>query len=80
MGKLFGIFFIRTLTRIIGQRCRYMYYKLIGRPKTMEALSNKVKDEYSDLGNALNQDFLNALIGTIVFVVISVMVAWLVYN
>ena len=80
MKKLIGILIFRTIIRIIGQYARYYFFLLIGRKKTLKSLSNEAKDEYKDLGNALTQDFLNAVIGATIFCIISLLIASIVFR
>lgn len=71
---------MRRFARFAGMWTRYFYYQIIGKPKKIASLSNAFKDDYDDLGNALKQDFLNAVVGAIVFIVMSVFIAWLVWG
>lgn len=70
MQEFLATLLFRGIFRTIGQYTRYYFFKLIGRKRTLRSLSNESKDEYKDMGNALKQDFLNAVAGIIVFLVI----------
>lgn len=70
MDRFFLFIIFRSIVRSIGQYSRYYFFKLIGKPHPMKSLSNQFKDQYKDLDKALSQDFLNALIGTIIFFII----------
>ena len=80
MEDVLGILVIRTLIRAIGQYTRYFFFKLIGRKKSFKSLSNEIKDDYKHLGLALTQDFLNAVIGGIIFFVIVLIVVSIVFG
>ena len=80
MEDLLGIFLIRTILRITGQYVRYSFFWLIGRKRPLKSLSNKSKDEYKDLGNALTQDFFNALIGSIILGIFILMIVAIVFG
>jgi len=79
MQGLIGIVIIRSLIRFLGLHTRYLFYKLTNNPKSLKSLSNEYKDDYKDLGKALGQDFLNAVVG-ILIIVGCVLVAAVVYN
>jgi hypothetical protein len=76
MDDFLGIITFRMISRSIGLYTRYFFFRLIGNKRSLKSLSYKSKNEYKDLGKELNQDFLNALIGTIIsLLIILVMVA-----
>lgn len=79
MEEIFGIIIIRDLVRWIGKYCRYFFYKLIRKNVTLKELSNNYKKD-SEYPNAVNQDISNAIIGTIVFIIISCVIAYLVFK
>lgn len=70
MNKFFQIFFFRIISRTIGLYSRFLFFKLIQKERSLQSLSNEYKDLYKDYGYALNQDFMNGLVGTIVFILI----------
>lgn len=80
MNNLYLIIIFRALTRTIGHCTRYVFYRIIGKKKTFQSLSNESKDRYSDLGNALTQDFLNSIVGTILFFIALFLVVALVFG
>jgi len=80
MDDFLGIILLRTLVRIIGQYTRYFLFWLIGKKRPLKSLSNISKNEYKDLGNALSQDFLNALIGSIVLGTIVLIIVAMVFG
>ena len=73
MGELLVIIFGRELLRTIGKYSRFIFYRFIGRKRTLRSLSDISKDMYSDVQHALNQDFLNAFVGAIMLVFIIVL-------
>jgi hypothetical protein len=80
MENVFAILIFRTLTRGIGQYIRYAFFQLIGKKRSLKSLSNESKDEYKDLGHAFTQDFFNALIGSVVFFTILILVVGIVFS
>ena len=79
MNSMLRILFFRIIARFIGLNSRYFFFKLIGKPKSRRELSNEYVDSYNDFGDALKQDVMNALIGTIVFIGLSVLVVMIVF-
>lgn len=80
MQDILGILVFRIITRGIGQHARYYFFYLIGKKRPFKSFSNESKDEYKDLGNALTQDFLNAIIGTIIFLIVTLIVVWVIFS
>ena len=80
MENIFGILIVRTIIREIGKYARYFFFKLIGKKKRLRSLSNEAKDDYKDLGNALTQDFFNAVVGGILFFAIVLMIVAIVFS
>lgn len=80
MEQLFYVFFRRYLIRVIGKYSRYFYYRVIMKPRTIESLSNVLKEDNEDVGNSLKQDFLNAFVGSIVLILLSIFIAWLIWH
>jgi len=80
MEDLLILILLRGLIRIIGQYTRYFFFWLIGKKRTLKSLSNISKKEYKDLGKALSQDFLNAIIGTIVLVAFILIIVGIVFG
>lgn len=69
MDILFDIFIKRLIIRFFGLYSRYIFYKIIGKGKSLTYLSGENRKEI----NNLNQDFFNALVGLVslsVFVII----------
>lgn len=69
MDILFDIFIKRLIIRFFGLYSRYIFFRIIGKGKSLKYLSGENKKEI----NNLNQDFFNALVGLIslsVFVII----------
>ena len=72
MGEIFAIVVARAIIREIGLFTRYFFFILIGKKRTIKSLSNETKDEYNDLGNAIKQDVLNAIVGAIIVVLLII--------
>lgn len=66
MNNLFQIFFFRIVSRTVGLYSRFFFFKLLKKERSIKSLSNEYGDMYKDFGNAVSQDFLNAIVGTIV--------------
>jgi hypothetical protein len=80
MEQLLVIFFRRFLIRIIGKHSRFVFFILIKKHRSLESLSNDLADNNRNIGNALKQDFLNALVGSIVLILFSIFIAWIIWN
>jgi hypothetical protein len=80
MGDLFGMLFFRDIIRFVGLRVRYLWFKAIGKPRSLKSLSNVMKDDYEDMGKAVTQDILNALVGTPVTILIILIIVYIVYR
>ena len=74
MQNIFAILIFRIITRSIGQFARYNFFRLIGKKRSWKSLSNESKDEYKDMGNALKQDFFNAIVGSGIFLMITLII------
>lgn len=61
MDILFELFVKRLIIRFFGLYSRYIFFKIIGKKKTLEYLSGENKKQISNS----NQDFLNALVGLV---------------
>lgn len=61
MDILFDIFIKRLIIRFFGLYSRYIFFRLIGKEKTLEYLSGENK---KGIDNS-SQDFLNALVGLV---------------
>ena len=75
MNTLIELFFRRFLVRLIGVNIRFYFFKLIGKPKTKKYLEGYYKNS-----DGISQDFFNAVIGVLVLIPLSVLVAYLVYS
>lgn len=64
METIFGGF----ISNILGVYTRYIFFKLIGKEKTIEYLRGSSEDE----ANNVNHSFINTFIGLIVFIPIIV--------
>lgn len=80
MEEFFGILIVRTIIRAIGQYARYFFFLLAGKKRTLKSLSNESKNEYKDLGNAMTQDFLNAIVGGVIFGMVVLIIVSIVFG
>jgi len=80
MEDILGMFFFRLITRPIGQYARYFFFWMIGKRKSLQSLSNEMRDEYKDMGKALKQDFYNAVIGTGIFIITVLIIVRIVFG
>ena len=80
MYDFVALIFIHTFVRVIGQYVRYLFFSLIGRKKTFRSLSDVYKSDYKDMGKALVQDFWNAVVGTIVLGVATLIIVGIVFG
>jgi hypothetical protein len=72
MLKILNSLFSRIFVRAVGLNVRYFYFRLIGKPKNRNQLSNSFKDDYDDYSNAVNQDILNTIVGSVVLLIIAI--------
>lgn len=80
MMKIVYLLFTRSLIRFIGIWVRFFFYYLIGQHRSIKSLSNISKNDKNDLENALMQDFMNALIGAIIFSMLAICIAWIIWS
>jgi hypothetical protein len=66
MDDFLVLIVFRAIVRTIGKYVRFAFFNLIGKRKSLKSLSNRTKNEYSDLGKAIQQDFYNAIVGSII--------------
>lgn len=78
MEQILNIILRRYIIRLIGRYSRYYYFKIIRHPKTMESLSNTLKDDDTNFESAINQDISNVLVGYIV-ILLSICIVWLIW-
>lgn len=71
------LFFRAIIVQVIGVYSRYIFYKIIGRKKSIEHLSGA--DENDGISGT-SQAFFNALVGLIVFCSLAVGIAYLVFS
>ncbi|SHJ85217.1 hypothetical protein SAMN04487911_1458 [Arenibacter nanhaiticus] len=77
MDLMVELFFRGLIVNFFGRNARYLFYKIIGKPKSIEYLTaDKTKDNYE----ALSQHILNVIVGLIVFIGLSFLGAYLVYS
>lgn len=76
MELFFEIIFRWLIVRIFGVYSRYIFFKIVGRPKTI----NQLMDDKKSKDNNFSQDFYNAFIGLIVFCLFSIGIAYLIFS
>ena len=76
MEFLVEIIFRWLIIRIFGISSRYVFFKVIGNPKTIKQLSG----EDGKKKNNFSQDFYNAIIGLIFFCLFSIGIAYIVFS
>jgi|GEM_PF-1793221 len=80
MDDLFVVLFFRNIIRFLGKYARYFWFSLIGSPKSLKSLTNRMKNDYADMGNAMKQDFLNAVVGAVVFFILTFIIVAIVFH
>ncbi len=70
MDFILEIFLRGLIANTLGIYSRYLFFLLIGRKKTIKYLSGKTKDERNNIG----QNFLNAVVGLVVALMIALCV------
>ncbi|NQX85929.1 MAG: hypothetical protein HRT67_08490 [Flavobacteriaceae bacterium] len=74
MELFIEIVFRWLIVRILGIHTRYLFFKLIGKKKSMDYLSGVTGKIESP------QDFYNAVTGLIIFCLLSVGIAYIVFS
>ena len=64
------------IANVLGLYTRYLFFRLIGKKKSLKYLSGEVKDQKSSISNNL----LNTIVGMVVFVLLAISIAHLVYS
>ena len=64
------------IANVLGLYTRYLFFRLIGKKKSLKYLSGEVKDQKSSISNNL----LNTIVGLVVFVLLAISIAHLVYS
>jgi len=80
MDNLLVVIFFRSIIRFLGKYGRYFWFKLIGSPRSLKSLTNRVKNDYADMGNAMKQDFLNAVVGAVIFFILTFIIVAIVFH
>jgi len=74
MELFIEIIFRWLIVRVLGVYSRYLFFKIIGKKKSMNDLSGVGRKIES------SQDFYNALTGLIIFCLLSVGIAYIVFS
>ena len=76
MMEILEIFLGGFIANVLGLYTRYLFFRLIGKRKSIKYLSGESKDQISNTSN----NFLNTTVGLIVFLLLFVGIAYLVYS
>lgn len=71
MDFIFEIFLRGFIANVLGKYSRYLFFLLIGRKKSLEYLAGNSKDDMSNVSH----NFINTLIGMLVFLGLVVGIA-----
>lgn len=71
MSKILSSLFSRIFVRTIGLNVRFLFFRIIKKPRKRSELSNSFKDDYNDYANAVNQDVLNTIVGSTVLIILA---------
>ena len=77
MDELFEIIFARSIIRFIGKKVRFYFFLIIGKPKSYNFISGISKNNSE---NFMRQDFYNAVVGMVIFIIISIIGAIFIYS
>jgi hypothetical protein len=80
MSDFLGLLIIRSIIRSLGLYTRYCFFKLIGKKRSIDMLSSKLKDDDSNLGDNVQQNFYNSAIGIVLFIVLAFLIVSIVYR
>jgi len=70
------IIFRWLIVRILGVYTRYLFFKVFGKVKMIDQLSGNTKLK----NNSYSQDFYNAVVGLIVFCLLSISIAYIIFS
>ncbi|SHF03983.1 hypothetical protein SAMN03080594_102411 [Arenibacter palladensis] len=77
MDLIVELFIRRLIVDLLGKNSRFIFYKIIGKPKSMKYLA---ADRTTDNYQMISQHMSNVLVGMIVFIGLSFCVAYLVFK
>ncbi|MCV6628842.1 MAG: hypothetical protein OIF50_03180 [Flavobacteriaceae bacterium] len=77
MDIIIEILFRNFLTHFVGLNTRYWIFQLFGIKKTRRYLAG---EEQNDNVGSFSQNILNAIVGIILIVLFSFIIAWIVYK
>jgi|GEM_PF-2269048 len=80
MGNFFTIIFFRDIACQIGIFTRFLFFKCIGKKRSLKSLSDDYKDLYKDYSKGLKQEYSNLIVGIIVCFFISFVIVAIVYS
>lgn len=74
MWDFLGFGLARGIIVFVGQVIRYFFYRCLGSGRSFESYSNRYKDDYNDMGEAMNQEISSLLVGlSFLFLVIFIL-------
>ena len=77
MDLIVELFFRGLIVDFLGKNSRFLFYKIIGKPKSKEYLTaDKTTDNYQ----MISQHISNVIVGLIIFVGLSFLGAYIVYS
>ena len=77
MDLIFELFVRRLIVNFFGKNTRFLFYKILGKPKSMEYLT---ADETTDNYQVISQHLSNAIVGLIICIGLSFLGAYLVFR
>ena len=72
---IFEIVFRVFIVRIVGVYSRYFFFKILGKYKTIKYLTGE-----KDKSGGFSQDFINAIVGIFITILVLVLLAYLIYS
>ncbi|OBX23176.1 hypothetical protein [Bizionia algoritergicola] len=77
MDIIVELFFRGFIVDVLGKNLRFLFYKIIGQPKSMKYLT---ADKTSDNYQMISQHMSNVIVGLIIFSGISTLIAYLLFR
>ena len=78
MNLIIELLFRGLIVDFFGRRTRYIFFKITGNYKSLEYLSGKQRKQ--DSYAKLEQHMINVLVGLIVFIGVSFLVAYMIFG
>jgi hypothetical protein len=77
MDLIVELFFRGLIVDLLGKNTRYLFYKIIGKPKSMKYLTSGKKTDHYEM---ISQHMSNVMVGLIIFIGISILLVYLIYS